>query len=221
MSKIGIIGSGVVSEALAAGFLDRGYEVMRSSRDPRKLDDWDAAAGARARTGTFAEAAAWGDLVVLAVQGRAAEQALALCGPEALAGKTVIDTTNPIAEEPADNGVLRYFTDINHSLMERLQEAAPEARFVKAFSCVGNAYFVDPDLGGWQPTMFICGDDDAAKSQVREVLVQFGWDIEDMGGKESARAIEPLCMLWCIPGLREGRWRHALTMIRGRTETEA
>ncbi len=214
MSKVAIIGSGIVSGALATGFLDNGYEVMRSSRNPDALADWAADAGERASAGTFAEAARWGELVVLAVKGTAAEAALALCGSDELAGKTVIDATNPIADAPPDNGVLRYFTDMNRSLMERLQTAAPGAHFVKAFSCVGNAYFVNPDLGGERPTMFICGNDQGAKAQVHEVLSQFGWDAEDMGGAEAARAIEPLCMLWCIPGFRENRWGHAFKLLK-------
>jgi predicted dinucleotide-binding enzyme len=212
--KVAILGSGVVGEVLARGFLRYGHEVRRASRDPQKLAAWKEQAGAGASTGTFEEAAAWGELVVLAVKGVAAEEAVRLAGVDHLAGKTVLDATNPIAEEPPENGVLKFFTGPNESLMERLQRQAPGARFVKAFSCVGNAWMVDPDFGGQRPTMFICGDSAEAKAEARGVLEQFGWEVEDMGASTAARAIEPLCILWCIPGFRENRWGHAFKLLR-------
>jgi len=211
--KVGVIGSGVVGQTLADGFLKHGHEVTRGSRDPAKLAAWKGGAGPKARVGTFVEAAGFGELVVLAVKGSAAAEAMDACR-SALAGKTVIDTTNPIAEAPPVNGVLRFFTGPNESLMEALQARAPAARLVKAFSCVGNALMVDPALPGGKPTMFICGNDEGAKRQVRAVLDQFGWETEDMGAAEAARAIEPLCMLWCIPGFRQGQWMHAFKLLR-------
>ena len=212
--KVAILGSGTVGEVLAGGFLKNGHEVMRASRDPQKLAGWKEKAGERASTGTFAEASAWGEVVVLAVKGSAAEEVLSIAGEANLAGKTVLDATNPIADAPPENGVLRFFTGPNDSLMERLQKQAPEARFVKAFSCVGNAWMVDPDFGGQKPTMFICGDSAEAKAQTQEILAQFGWETADMGASTAARAIEPLCMLWCIPGFRENRWDHAFKLLR-------
>lgn len=212
--RIGVIGSGAAGRALADGFLAHGYEAMRGSRDPAKLADWKRGAGARAATGTFADTARYGEVVVLAVKGAAAETVLDLCGIANLAGKAVIDTTNPIAESPPVKGVLRYFTTLDDSLMERLQRHAPEAHFVKAFSVVGNALMVDPKLPGGPPTMFMCGNDAGAKDQVKAILTEFGWDIEDLGAAEAARAIEPLCILWCIPGFLEKRWNHALKLLR-------
>jgi predicted dinucleotide-binding enzyme len=213
MAKVGVLGSGQVGQVLADGFLGLGDEVMRGSRSPEKLASWKAsAAGAKASTGTFAEAARFGEIVVLAVKGEAAEACVADCG-DALSGKIVVDTTNPISAEPAENGVLRYFTGPNESLMERLQKKAPKARFVKSFSCVGNVLMVHPKLSA-RPSMFICGNDAAAKETVRSVLDRFGWDTEDMGLVEAARAIEPLCMLWCIPGLRRNDWVHAFKLVR-------
>ena len=211
--KVGVIGSGPVGQTLADGFLKHGHEVMRGSRDPAKLAAWKAGAGKKAGAGTFAEAARFGELVVLAVKGTAAAEALAACA-DGLVGKTVVDTTNPIAEAPPVNGVLRFFTGPNESLLEALQARAPKARLVKAFSCVGNALMVNPELPGGKPTMFICGNDDGAKRQVAAVLDQFGWETEDMGAAEAARAIEPLCMLWCIPGLRRNSWTHAFKLLR-------
>lgn len=160
------------------------------------------------------EAAAWAELIVLAVKGTAAEEAVRLCGPKALAGKTVIDTTNPIAEAPPEDGVLSFFTSLDESLMERLQRIAPDAHFVKAFSCVGNALMVDPELHGDRPTMFICGNDDSAEEQMRGILDDFGWDTGDLGRATAARAIEPHCILWCIPGFQRNDWTHAYKVLR-------
>lgn len=213
MKKIGVLGSGTVGETLANGFLKHGHRVMRGSREPSKLADWKASAGANASTGTFAETAAFGELVVLAVKGTAAENAVGLAG-SALDGKVVLDTTNPIAEKPPVNGVLVFFTGPNESLLERLQLKAPKARFVKAFSCVGSALMIDPDFGGQKPSMFICGNDAAAREEAAALIASVGFEVEDMGAAEAARAIEPLCMLWCIPGLRGGSWSHAFKLLK-------
>jgi len=214
MSKVAVLGSGQVGQVLADGFLKHGHDVMRASRDPGKLADWAKGAGANASVGTFAEGAKYGDVVVLAVKGSAASQAVELCGNDALTGKLVLDATNPIADAPPEKGVIRFFTNLDESLMERLQKQAPGARFVKAFSSVGNAMMVNPDYGGTRPTMFICGNDEGAKAEAKKLLDQFGWDSEDMGGVEAARAIEPLCMLWCIPGFLRNQWTHAFHLLK-------
>ncbi len=212
--KIAVIGSGIVGEVLANGFLKYDHQVMRASRSPEKLGDWLKKAGKNASTGDFKQAAEFGDVLVLAVKGLVAEQAIELTGIAALAGKTVIDATNPISDVPPVNGVLNYFTGPNDSLMERLQKKAPQAHFVKAFSSVGSGFMINPNFGGQKPSMFICGNNEAAKTQVRGILDQFGWETEDMGAVEAARAIEPLCMLWCIPGLRSNRWAHAYKLLK-------
>ncbi len=212
--NVAVMGSGIVGETLAGGFLKYGHKVMRGTRSPDKLRDWTAKAGPNASAGAFDQAAKFGELVVIAVKGTAAESCVELCGAANLAGKTVIDACNPIADLPPVNGVLQFFTGPNDSLLERLQKKAPQAEFVKAFSSVGNAHMVAPNFRGVKPTMFICGNNDAAKAKVREVLTQFGWETEDMGTVEAARAIEPLCMLWCIPGLRQGSWNHAFKLLK-------
>jgi hypothetical protein len=152
--------------------------------------------------------------VVLAVLGKAALEAIELAGPENLNGKLVIDTTNPISDEPPEDGVLRYFTGPNESLMERLQDAYPEVRFVKAFNSVGSDLMIHPLLSGGPPTMFYCGNDSAAKAVVAHLLEQVGWEPADMGSAVAARAIEPLAQLWCIPGFRENQWMHAFRLLR-------
>lgn len=212
--KIGVLGSGSVGETLSNGFLKYGHQVMRGSRVPEKMTTWVSKAGSKASIGTFEEAARFGDLLVLAVKGTAAEAVLSQAGPENFNGKTIIDPTNPIADVAPTNGVLQYFTGPNESLMERLQKKIPQASFVKAFSCVGHALMVEPDFTGEKPTMFICGNDNRAKGMVQEILSQFGWETEDMGAAESARAIEPLCILWCIPGFLANHWNHAFKLLK-------
>jgi predicted dinucleotide-binding enzyme len=212
--KVGVIGSGVVGQVLAAGFRKHGYDVMIGSRHPAALQAWQGAAGEGVALGLTAETAAFADIVVLAVNGRAAEEAIAIAGIDNLAGKIVIDATNPIEAAPPVKGILQFFTGPNDSLMERLQKQAPAARFVKAWSSVGNAFMVNPAFAGGPPTMFICGDDDAAKTEVTAILDQFGWEAEDIGAVEGARAIEPLCQLWCAPGLQRGQWTHAFKLLK-------
>lgn len=211
--KIGILGSGVVAQALGKGFLQNGYELMLGTRTASKLDDWIAGDGAGAKVGSFQETAAFADTIVLAVKGTVAKIVLKSIAEPALAGKTLIDATNPIADAPPVNGVLQFFSDINRSLMEDLQEIHPKAHFVKAFSCVGSAFMVAPPFPQ-KPSMFIAGNDAGAKAEVKAILDQFGWETEDMGKAEGARAIEPLCMLWCIPGMLENRWSNAFRLMK-------
>ncbi len=210
--KVGVLGSGDVAKALAGGFIKHGHQVVLGTRDAGKLKDFVAQHNG-AQTGSFADAAKFGDVVVLAVKGNAALEALKAAGAANLAKKPVIDATNPIADAPPTNGVLKFFTNLDQSLMERLQVAFPDAHFVKAFNSVGNARMVNPQYKGGTPTMFICGNDDNAKTAVRGILDQFGWETADMGKAEAARAIEPLCMLWCILGFTKNEWTHAFKLL--------
>lgn len=211
--KIGVLGSGDVANTLASGFLKHGHEVTIGSRTPDKLAEW-AAQNPGGKTGTFAESAAFAEFVVLAVKGSAAAEALRLAGAGNIAGKAVVDACNPIADALPDHGVLQFFTTHHEALMEQLQREFADAYFVKAFNSVGAASMVNPKYPGGRPTMFICGNSEAAKKLVGEVLDQFGWEVADMGGVEAARAIEPLCMLWCIPGFTHNEWTHAFKLLR-------
>lgn len=210
--KVGVLGSGDVAKVLAGGFLKHGHQVKIGSRSPAKLADWSAQ-NPGSSTGTFAEAAQFGELIVLAVKGKVAAEAVTLAGMKNLAGKTVMDACNPIEDAPPTNGVLRFFTDLNESLMEKLQRQFADAHFVKAFNSVGAPRMINPQFAEGTPTMFICGNHEAAKKQVAQISEQFGWETADMGGAESARAIEPLCMLWCIPGFTKNQWTHAFKLL--------
>ena len=212
--KIGILGSGVVGKALAAGFIKYENEVMIGTNHPSKLDDWKASVGKSVSIGSFSDAAKFGEIIILAVKGTAAIDVLNSAGENNLSGKTIIDATNPIADAPPTNGVIKFFTSLDKSLMEELQENFPKANFVKAFNSVGNSLMVNPDFDGIKPTMFICGDDANAKKEVTEITNQFGFETEDMGAIEAARAIEPLCILWCIPGFIQNKWMHAFKLLK-------
>ena len=213
MVKVGILGSGDVGKVLAKGFLKNGYQVAIGSDHPEKLTEFKRE-NPEMETATFEEAAQSGDIVVVCVKGTVAEKIVEKVKKH-ITGKTVIDTTNPIADAPPQNGVLKYFTSLEESLMERLQTIAPDAQFVKAFNSIGSALLVNPEFGDdTEPTMFICGNNDDAKKKVHEILEKFGFKVEDMGKVESARAIEPLCILWCIPGFLRNEWSHAFKLLK-------
>lgn len=214
MKKIGILGSGAVARSLALGFIKNGNTVIIGTGHPEKLDNWNNENANQATVGSFKEAALFGDIIVLAVKGKAAEIVLNEAGADALNGKTIIDTCNPIEDAAPVNGVLKFYTDINYSLMEKLQKDYPEAHFVKAFNSIGNVLMYQPDFDGVKPSMFICGNDANAKKEVTEILTAFGFETEDMGAAEAARAIEPLCILWCIPGLSGGSWNQAFKLLK-------
>jgi predicted dinucleotide-binding enzyme len=211
MPKVGVIGSATVGQTLAQGFKKHGYDVQIASRTPAKLADFSSKSGIAA--GTFEDVAAWADIVVLAVKGTIAEEAIRTAGEANLTGKVVIDTTNPIAEAPPVDGVIQYFTGPNGSLLEQLQKRFASIRFVKAFSSVGAARMVNPAFKAGRPTMFYCGNDADAKAATAKILDQFGWEGLDLGTATAARAIEPLAQLWCIPGFRENKWTHAFKVL--------
>jgi Predicted dinucleotide-binding enzymes len=213
--KVGIIGSGQVGQVLAKAFTSEGHQVMLGTRNPAKEEILKfKKENTKVETGNFADTAFFGELLVLATGGAVTADAIAMAGLENFTGKVVIDVTNPIAPLPPENGVLKYFTTLESSLMERLQKIIPTARLVKAFNSVGNAYMYKPVFKNGPPTMFICGNDAAAKETVTAILTSFGWETEDMGGVQSARAIEPLCILWCIPGMLRNQWTHAFKLLK-------
>jgi len=212
--KIGILGSGTVGQTLGAGFLKHGHPVKLGTRSPDsgEIKKWLAGTPG-ATAGTFGEAAKFGELIVLAVKGTIVENVLNLAGKENFSGKTLLDATNPIADAPPVNGVLQFFTGPNESLAEKIQSQLPQARVVKAFNSVGAGRMINPHYEQGTPTMFFCGNDAAAKSQVSDIIRQFGWEPYDVGALNAARALEPLCMLWCIPGFTKNQWTHAFKLL--------
>ena len=211
--RIGMLGTGDVGRALGAGFASHGHHVMIGSRDPKqdKVQAWVKTTGSAASAGTFAEAAAFGEIAVLATSWEGAESALALAGPERLDGKVVIDATNPL---DFSHGVPpRLAVAGNDSAGETVQRRLPGARVVKAFNIVGNAHMVHPDFPGGPPDMFICGDDDAAKGTVTGLLKAFGWPVIDLGGIVSSRYLEAMAMVWILYFFKTGSGNHAFKML--------
>lgn len=214
--KIGILGSGIVGRVLGTAFIAEGHEVMLGTRNVQKEDvvQW-LSKNPEAKAGSFEETAIFGEIIVLAMSGDVSEEVIKNSGIENFNDKVVIDATNPIDHtRPPVNGVLPYFTTMDESLMERLQKLLPDAKLVKAFNSVGNGFMYKPGFNGQAPTMFICGNNEEAKKTVSKILDSFGWETEDMGMVESARAIEPLCILWCIPGILRNQWTHAFKLLK-------
>ena len=214
--RVGVIGSGVVGQTLAAGFASRGHDVMLGSRDPGKDDirAWLDRVGEGTTAGTFAETAEHGELLVLATLGVATLSAVALAGPEHFAGKVVIDATNPLDFSRGSPPGLVW--EDGRSLGESVQAAIPEAEVVKAFNIIGNPYFVDPRFADGKPTMLIAGDDEGAKATVGKVVEDFGWPPAiDVGGIEAARELEELCILWVRIGVARGAWDHGFALLIG------
>jgi predicted dinucleotide-binding enzyme len=208
---VGILGSGDVGKSLARGFAGLGHDIKIGSRTPEKLDDFVAEMGGRVSSGTFAEAAEFGDLLALATHGVATEAAIGLAGTENFKGKVVIDATNPLDFSTGKPQLSVGHTD---SLGEQVQRRIPDARVVKAFNTVGNGYFVNPDFPNGPPDMFICGNDDDAKKIVSQICEHFGWGVVDLGGIEGSRHLEPMCMVWVLYGVRNGSWSHAFKLLR-------
>jgi predicted dinucleotide-binding enzyme len=208
-----VLGTGQVGKALARGFASRGHEVTIGSRDADKARAAAADVAEGVEGGSFADAATFADLAVLATLWSGTESALQMAGAENLAGKVVIDATNPLVfSEGGPPGLALGHTD---SGGEQVQRWLPGARVVKAFNIVGSPYMVDPDLPGGPPDMFIAGDDAEAKATVTEILESFGWPgAIDIGGIDGARLLEPMAIAWVRVGVVAGSWDHAFKLLR-------
>ena len=214
--RIGIMGTGDVGKALGSGFLALGHEVRLGSRDAQneKAVAWAKESGPKASVGTFADAAGFGDIVVLATLGVANESAHKSAGPENLRGKLVMDATNPL---DFSGGVPpKLAVSGNDSAGERVQKLLPGAQVVKVFNTVGSAHFYRPDFPGGPPDMFICGNDAEAKKKVGGILADFGWGVVDAGGIESSRYLEAMCLVWVIAAFSTTppTWNHAFKLLR-------
>jgi 8-hydroxy-5-deazaflavin:NADPH oxidoreductase len=213
--RVGVLGTGDVGKAIGKGFVMLGHDVRMGSRSAtnERAQGWAAEMGPRASAGTFAEAAAFGEVIVVATLGIANESALAAAGADNLRGKIVIDTTNPLAFSSGQPPTLAISGD--DSAGERVQQLVPAAHVVKAFNTVGNALMFRPQLPGGPPDMFICGNDEAAKKKVAAVLADFGWGVVDIGGIEGSRYLEAMCMVWVLAAMRGKTWNQAFKLLRG------
>jgi 8-hydroxy-5-deazaflavin:NADPH oxidoreductase len=208
--KVGILGSGDVGKSFARGFGTLGHEVMIGSRSPEKLAEFVSGLGERVSSGSFDEAARFGDLIILATLGAATEEAINLAGRQNFEHKVVIDATNPL---DFSTGAPRLSVGHTDSLGEQVQRTLPDARVVKAFNTVGNPLFFKPQLAGGPPDMFIGGNDADAKTLVTQVCDAFGWGVIDLGGIDASRHLEPMCMVWVLHGVLSGSWTHAFKML--------
>ncbi len=205
--KVGVIGSGQVGQRLASGFAAKGHEVKIGSRTPdnEKLKTWKKNAGSKASTGTLAETAKHGEIILLATAGSAVEEAINLAEPKNFTGKLVIDVTNPLDFSkgmPPGN-----FLPLGDSLGQRVQKKLPSAKVVKAFNTAPNSRFIDPKIEGAK--MMICGNDSEAKKQVTKILKDFGWaGAIDIGGIENATWLEIMVPLWARVGIALNTWNH-------------
>jgi len=207
--KIGILGSGDVAKSLAAGFLARGDDVMLGTRDASKLSEWQRER-AGAKVGTFLETARFGEIVVLATLGSVTVELIQQIGAENFDGKVVVDVTNPLRFDQSGPHLAISGED---SAGERVQRALPKAHVVKAFNTVGNELFYRPKLDGGPPTMFVAGNDESAKETVAAIVRDFGWESADVGGIESSRYLEAMCLTWVLYAIRGGARLHAFKML--------
>jgi predicted dinucleotide-binding enzyme len=212
--KVGIFGTGDVGRALGRGFVTVGHEVKLGAREPNneKAVAWAKENGPKASAGTFAEAAEFGELAVLATLGAANEAVLMSAGPDRLAGKILIDATNPLSHKPGSPPGLAISG--NDSGGEQVQRLVPKAHVVKAFNIVGNAHMFRPDFPGGPPDMFFCGNDEGAKKRVGALLTDFGWNPVDLGGIDASRYLEAMCIAWVLYALKQGGWNHAFKMLK-------
>lgn len=209
--KVGIIGSGDVGQRLGTGFIELGHSVKIGSRTPEKLRDWVDKNGKRASAGTFAEAAAFGDMIALATLWTGTADAISMAGEANFAGKIVIDVTNPL-----DYSTMPPTLSIGHtdSAGETVQRMLPNSKVVKAFNTVGNPHYLHPDFPGGRPTMFVCGNDEGAKKQVQDIAFAWGWETIDLGGIERSRYLEPLAMVWIVHYFQTNSGNHAFKLLK-------
>ncbi len=210
--RIGILGSGDVAKALGTGFIRTGHEVMLGTRSVGKLKEWSGQT--RGKVGSFEEAAGFSEAAVLATRWDGTQSALELAqAKKNLAGKVVIDVTNPLDFSKGVPPTLAVAG--NDSGGEQVQRWLPESKVVKAWNIVGNAHMFRPDFPGGPPDMFIAGNDDGAKKTVTEILKSFGWSsVVDLGGIEASRYLEAMAMAWILYGFRTGTWNHAFKLLR-------
>lgn len=214
--KIGILGSGDVGRRLADGFIELGHIVKIGSRNPHqeKITEWMAKHDKpKVSSGTFAEAASFGELDVIATSWAGTVDAIGMADPNNLAGKVVIDVINPL--DFSKGMPPRLAIGHTDSAGETVQRMLPDSKVVKTFNIVGNPHFIHPDFPGGPPTMFICGNDEQAKKTVTDnILTKFGWETIDIGGIEGARLLEPLAFLWIMHYFRTGNGNHAFKLLR-------
>src|SRR5437588_1791266 len=213
--RIGVLGTGGVGQTIATKLVELGHEVTMGSRSAgnEKAAEWAAGAGEGASEGSFADAAAHGELVFNCTAGTASVDALRAAGEEELRGKVLVDVATALDFSQGMPPTLTVCND--DSLGEQIQRAFPDARVVKALNTVASSVMVDPIDG---TNLFICGDDAAAKQEVADLLAGFGWpagSIVDLGGMEAARGAEMYLPLWLRLMGAQGSPQFNIAVVRG------
>lgn len=211
--KIGIIGSGDVGKALAVGFSETGHDVMIGSRSLEKLDEWRHKNNPSLQVGSFKQAGEHGELLVLAVGWPYVQSAIDMVGDKVFGDKILIDVTNPL--DFSGGFPPKLAVSGNDSGGETIQRLLPNSKVVKAWNIVGNASMYEPKFKEGEPTMWICGNDDEAKSTITQILDDFGWtDVIDLGDISGSRLLEPLCILWVQSGKKLDNWHIAFKLLK-------
>jgi predicted dinucleotide-binding enzyme len=211
--KIGVFGTGDVGRSLGRAFIALGHDVKMGARAAghEKALEWVAEMGGRASEGTFADAARFGEMLVMATLGVANPEVVRLAGPNLFTGKILIDATNPLDFSKGFPPGLTISG--NDSAGELLQRLMPEAKVVKAFNTVGNRYFYKPKFENGPPDMFIAGNDADAKKKIAELLVEFGWGVVDIGDIAGARYLEAMCIAWVRACGATNNWNRAFKFL--------
>jgi Predicted dinucleotide-binding enzymes len=211
--KAGIIGAGVVGTTISQGLVRLGHSVMIGTRRPQK-EMMEKSPGIS--IGTFAETAAYGDVIFLCTNWSGTQNAIEQAGVWNFKKKIIIDVTNPLdGKGPDKAGRLGLAPGNNNSGGEQVQAWLPDAHVVKALNTVGNLLMINPRLQEGDPTMLIAGNDNLAKKAVSDILHKLGWkDVADIGNIEMSRYLEGLAVIWCAVGFREGSWQHAFKLLR-------
>lgn len=210
--KIGILGSGTVGQQLANGFLRTGNEVKIGTRDASKLNDWLKNAGQKASIGSFAEAAGFGDIIILATSWAGTENAVELAGKNNFKNKIVVDVTNPL--DFSNGAPPKLDSSFGHSAGERIQSWLPDSKVVKAFNTISAFIMVNPKLEEGNPDLVIAGNDSSAKKTVTDFARSFGWqNVIDIGDISQSYLLEAFAMLWIVFGFKNNHWTHAFKLL--------
>ena len=211
--KIGVVGSGDVARSLGEGLIKAGHTVMIGTRDTAKkeLSAWRKKGDKKRSLGSTTEAAAYGEIVFLAIAWHAAEDVLAQVRPE-LAGKVVIDVTNPLVFNDGEPPSL----SVGHTMSagEIVAASLPDSHVVKTLNIVSHTHMCFPQYKEGLPIMFVAGNNSSAKNATHDLLVDLGWeDTLDIGPIEKSRLLEPLCLLWMEYGVARNTWDHAFSVL--------
>ena len=209
---VAILGNGVVGVAVAKGFAEQGYRVVFGTRDSASTKTREALAAVPGATATgFAEAAKAADLAFVALPWNGLREGLELAGARNLAGKIVIDATNPL---DFSSGAPQLALGHSDSAGELVQRSLPDARVVKAFNIIAAAHMVHPKLPGGTPDMIIAGNDAAAKIEVDAILQSFGWrKAVDLGDITASRLLEPFALVWITYAFKNNHWAHGFSLL--------